>query len=86
MLVGWQAGVRWAMIVLDGPPSCFDGPPFSCRVRAGTACRDRGTGTAHPPCHVSTDTTSIVLCRVRVVFLSVVRRAARRVCGPSGHL
>jgi hypothetical protein len=54
-------------------------PLFSCRVRAGTACRSLGPCTAHASCRAGTDTTSIVSCRVRVVFFSVVRRAARRV-------
>jgi hypothetical protein len=49
---------------LDGPQSCLDGPPFSCRVRAGTACRERGPDMARPSCCADTNTTSIVSCHV----------------------
>jgi hypothetical protein len=52
---------RWATFVLRWAA-------FSCRVRAGTACRDRGPDTTRPSCRADTDTIDIVSCRVRVVF------------------
>jgi hypothetical protein len=70
---------------LDGLPSCLNGPPFSCRVRAGIACRDRGPNTARhrvvpaltlrPSCRVSIRVMFLVSCVVPPV-----------VSDSSGHL
>jgi hypothetical protein len=57
-------------------------PLFSCRVRAGTACRGLGPYTAHASCRAGTDTTSIVSCRVFLVSCVV----PPVVSGPFGHL
>jgi hypothetical protein len=64
--------VKWATIV-------FKWVAFSCRVRAGTACRDRGPDTAHHRVVSALTLRPSCRARVRVVFFSVVRRAARRV-------
>jgi hypothetical protein len=70
---GWASFVfQWATIV-------FKWVAFSCRVRASTACRDRGPNTAHHRVVPALTLRPSCRARVRVVFFSVVRRATRRV-------
>jgi hypothetical protein len=54
--------VKWATIV-------FKWVAFSCRVRAGTACRDRGPDTAHHRVVSALTLRPSCRARVRVVFL-----------------
>jgi hypothetical protein len=62
---GWAAFVfKWAVIV-------FKWVVFSCRVRAGTACRDRGPDTAHHRVVPTLTLRPSCRARVRVVFFSV---------------
>jgi hypothetical protein len=69
---------QWAAFV-------FKWVAFSCRVRAGTACRDRDPDTAHH--RVVSALTLHPSCRasVRVVFL-VSCVVPPVVPGPFGHL
>jgi hypothetical protein len=60
---GWAAFVfKWAVIV-------FKWVTFSCRVRAGTTCRDRGPDTAHH--RVVPTLTLRPSCRARVRVVPV---------------
>jgi hypothetical protein len=45
------------------------GRPFSCRVRIGTACRDRSPNMTHISCCVGTDTMTSYPCCVSATFL-----------------
>jgi hypothetical protein len=65
--VGLVGRLCWAgrPVLNDGPPSCFDRPPCSCRHYVSRS------QPAHLTCRVCTDTTS-VSGRVRAVFLVCV--------------
>jgi hypothetical protein len=75
----------WASFVLQWATIVFKWVAFSCHVRAGTACRDRGPDTAHHRVVPALTLRPSCRARVRVVFL-VSCVVPPVVSGPSGHL